>query len=482
MSLTLKDIKIILRDTGEVLNYAAFSFIVPTLISLAAREPWTNAAIYFASGLICFLLGRAARNVFYSNHETDIKHGFIAVTLVWIIYTAFASAPYYYIKGIPFIHSYYHVMSALTTTGLTPVSYDTLNYSLVLWQSILSWVGGLGIIVLAGAGILKLYGRTARLVSAEGRAERIRPSIKNTLKEMWKIYLLLTLFGIIILWFSGMSLYEAANYSMSAISTTGMDITSTGLTASHSPWIDLSLIIIMILGSIGFITHYAFIKKRDYNAYYKDLETRILLAIIVVAGGLTFLKMHLYYGGAFETVRNTLFHAVSSATGGGFSLESAKNIGLWDHFVKAVLVAAMFVGGCSGSTAGGIKLYRFWLLIKAVYWKLKEIFLPSGSVFSKKISGIFVKEEEIKEVLLFVLLYIIFIFAGVIILTAQGATTDNAVFEVVSAQSNVGIGTGITHAGMPVASEVMLIINMLVGRLEIIPVIALLGMLISKRR
>ena len=174
-------------------------------------------------------------------------------------------------------------------------------------------------------------------------------------------------------------------------------------------------------------------------------------------------------------IESALFHAFSALTCGGFALISEPLAGLWPDFVKLTLIFAMFVGGSSGSTAGGIKMARFLIFIKSIWWKAKEVLLPRNAMFARKFENIPVSSERIRDICLFILLYITFIFIGTSVLTFNGVGLANALFEVVSAQGNAGISVGVTHAGMNSINELMLIINMFVGRLEIIPIFSLLG-------
>jgi len=159
----------------------------------------------------------------------------------------------------------------------------------------------------------------------------------------------------------------------------------------------------------------------------------------------------------------------------------ATDVASWGDFVKLVLVAAMFIGGSAGSTAGGIKISRFVIFCKSIYWRIKESVLPAKSFFSRKFEGMELGQGEVKEVNQFILLYALFILLGCLVLTLAGNDLGNALFEVVSAQSNSGLSTGIARQGMPLSVEVMLILNMWVGRLEIIPILSAVGFALSTR-
>jgi len=269
---------------------------------------------------------------------------------------------------------------------------------------------------------------------------------------------------------------------MSAISTNGMDITTSGLVGTHngfSPtgvhnyWVDISLIIIMFLGAMSFSLHYLFIKKRNWFVYFKDPEFRLLLLIGLIGTIITGSKIGIW---------SALFHSFSLATCGGFAFSPISIINTWGEFVKMFFVAIVIIGGASGSTAGGIKLSRFIIFIKGIYWKIKESILPEKSYFKRSYAGTNISINQLKEINQFILLWLIFIGIGVLVLTFYGYPLADSFFEVASAQSNAGISTGITEVGMPIGVEIMLIINMFVGRLEIIPILASIGLLLNLRK
>jgi len=374
-------------------------------------------------------------------------------------------------------------MSALTTTGLTVMKtvIDHTPNSLIFWRSLLSWIGGVGIVVLAMAGVLTTYSKASKLIVAEGREERLKPNLKNSVRYIWNIYIGLTFFGVIILYLSGMSVFSAINYSMSAISTTGMDIASQGLVGLHNYAIDISLIAIMLLGAISFSTHYLVLKKRNIAMLWHDAELRVLMLLSLLSSIIILPKMILFYGSNVIGIEQAFFHAISGLTCGGFALVPVTDVAAWEDFIKLALVGAMFIGGSAGSTAGGIKISRFIIFVKSIYWRIKESVLPDKSFFSKRFEGQELSQPQIREVNQFILLYALFILLGCLVLTLAGNDLGNSLFEVVSAQSNAGISTGITQAGMPISVEIMLILNMWIGRLEIIPILSTIGFALSMR-
>ncbi len=479
-----EDVRVVLRDLGTITEWSSLTFIVPLLVALFYFESVSIVVNYVIAGAIAFAIGLVLKNAFAPKLETDLKHAFLTASLFWLLYCAIAAVPFVLTQGMPFVHAYFESMSALTTTGLSVMrfSIDFAPNSIVFWRSFLSWIGGVGIVVLALTGVLSTYSRASKLSVAEGREERIKPNLKNTVKEIWNIYIGLTIFGVLLLYLSGMGLFTAINYSMSAISTTGMDITSQGLAGAHSLAIDASLVVIMLLGAISFSVHYLVMKKRNFGLLLHDAEFKTMVLLGLLATVMILPKMMLLYGSNIVGINQAFFHAFSALTCGGFSLVTAADVMRWDDFIKLVLLAVMFIGGSAGSTAGGIKISRFIIFIKSIYWRIKEAILPAKSFFARKFEGRNLELSEIKAVNQFILLWALFILIGSMVLTLHGNSLADSVFEVVSAQSNAGISTGIVNPGMPLSVEIMLIINMWVGRLEIIPILSAIGFMLSMRR
>jgi trk system potassium uptake protein TrkH len=478
-----EDLRVVLKDVGIVLEYSALTFIAPLLIGIAYLEPIENIAIYFFCGVFAFLAGLAIKKLFGSEQHTALKHAFLTASIIWILYCAIAALPFNLIANMPLLDSFFEAMSALTTTGLSVMKpvIDSAPNSLIFWRSVLSWIGGVGIVVLAMAGVLTTYSKASRLILAEGRDERLRPNLKNSIRHIWNIYIGLTILGVILLYLSGMGLFDSLNYSMSAISTTGMDTTSTGLAGMHNFAIDASLVFIMLLGAISFSAHYLVLKKRNWTVLLHDAEFKVLMLLGLLSGAIILPKMILFYGSNIIGIEEAFFHAFSALTCGGFAIVPIGDMRAWGDYIKLVLVSVMFIGGSAGSTAGGIKISRFIIFCKSIFWRVKESILPEKSFFSRKFENQELSQSDLKEVNQFILLYVLFIIAGCLVLTLAGNSLGNSLFEVVSAQSNAGLSAGIAQAGMPISVEVMLILNMWIGRLEIIPILSTIGFFLSMK-
>lgn len=464
--------KNILKTTGQIIFYSSFTYLIPIILSLFYKEGFAITNTYILLFLLTLVFGLLLFKFIPKKNMFGITmvQSLITVSFVWLVYTFFASLPFHFISHLSLLNSYFESMSSLTTTGLTMYHSVPVLKSLVFWRSFLSWIGGLGIILLTYFGLTKSFSST-KLVSAEGH-ERLRPSIKKTVIDMWLIYLTLTTIGIVLLSVFGMSLFDAFNYSMSAISTTGTQSNALGLGVIGSPAINLILILIMILGATSFILHFNFFKKKSIMVYLKSKQFISMLLIIFVAFILIFIKLKSQY-----SINIVLLNVVSMVTCGGFTTLAPNQLLGFGPFVFLIFIIIMFIGGSTNSTTGGIKVDRFILFIKSIFWKIKQSTLPNIAYFPKRYNGHIVEDSEIKSIYFLILIYLLFIIFGVLILTFYGYSINSSAFEVISAQSNVGLTVGVTSATMPWIPRLMLIINMWVGRLEILPLFALIGIL-----
>ncbi|MCD6330619.1 MAG: TrkH family potassium uptake protein, partial [Thermoplasmata archaeon] len=356
-----------------------------------------------------------------------------------------------------------------------------LPHSIQFWRSFIQWVGGVGVIVLTLVILARPGTGSFTLYRSEAREEKIHPSIISTVKTIWWIYLLYTVIGIIVLLIAGMPAWEAVNHCMTAIATGGFSVKDESM-ASYPTYIQILLVPLMVAGAIAFSTHYELLKGRIKN-FFKDIQTQALLFLLFTgAVALTYININDGSYFSFATsFKYSAFQYISALTCTGFS---TVNIAVWGEEAKLLLSLAMIAGGAAGSTAGGIKLFRLILLTKGVGWKVRRIFLPVRGTFAYRLGGKALDKEEaieeISEAAIVSFLWVILLVIGIfIVMHSTGADLSNAIFEVCSAQGNVGLSSGITAINMDPVAKFMLILNMWVGRLEIIPILILLRAIVK---
>ena len=475
-----EDIKVALKDTGTILFYAGLCFFIPIILAVLMDKNPDTLFFYAVSALGLFALGYLLRKIPVKK-DTETKHAMLSIVLIWIFFCFFASLPFVFIMKVSLLDAFFETMSTLTTTGLSVMipMLDTMPPSLIFWRSFLGWVGGIGIVLMAFIGLMTTYSKTTKLLVAEGHGDQLKENLKVSVKKITFIYVLLTILGIVLLIISGQTIWQAVNYSMSAISTNGMDISSIGLNAINNGWapvglnnywVNISLVVMMVMGSMSFALHYLFLRKKNWLVYFKDPEFRLLLLLGFVTTLIVATKIGLLNG---------FFHTFSLITCGGFALVTGIELAAWPEFVKFLWVPIVIIGGAAGSTAGGIKLSRTIIFVKGIYWSIRKTLLPEGSYFRREYNGQKISGNTVKQVNQFILLWLVFIVIGVIVISSYGYPLADVIFEVASAQSNAGISAGISNVFAPVGVKIMLIINMFVGRLEIIPIMASIGLLLS---
>ena len=456
-----------LHFLGFILLVLGAVMLAPTPVAFLANE--THLLPYFiVPAAIAIALGFFLRRRFQPT-EITLGKAMVLVTFAWIVFATFSSIPYIFGNNMAVEDAYFESMSGFTATGLTMVSnIEGVAPTILFWRSLTEWVGGMGVIVLFLAALIGA-GRAARkMYAAEARVERIEPSIRETARSLWKIYVLLTLLGIIGLYFAGTpTLFEAVNHSMTGIATGGFSIRNTSFAGYGSPVLAIT-IFIMMAGAINFVI-YRKIMAGDWRELFKNIEFRLMLVLIALATLLLVWSVGL---------RDALFQSSSALTGTGFSTADLQT---WGDPQKGLLALLMIIGGGYGSTSSAIKLIRTVIIVKAVHWMIKRSFMPQRAVVPMKISGRIYSEQEMLSAAIYAFIYIIVLVIGAVVLMVVGPySAMNSLFESASAQGNVGLSVGITSVAMPISGKISIIIQMLVGRLEIIPAIAFISYLISK--
>ncbi|MEA2054544.1 MAG: TrkH family potassium uptake protein [Candidatus Thermoplasmatota archaeon] len=477
----MKNAKIILRDTGAILLTVGIATIFASIIPLIFKEH-ENALWMIVTVLTFFSVGGFFRLLGRGDGEPKIKHAMAIAALSWLIISLISTIPFYFIENMDFLSSFFEAVAGWTGTGLTMIAKESeLPYTIQFWRTFTQWVGGVGVIVLTliilarpGTGSFTLY-------RSEAREEKIHPSVISTVKSIWWIFLLYTGIAILALFIAGMPVWEAINHAMTGLATGGFSVKDDGI-ASYGTIIQIVIIPLMVAGAISFAAHYDLLNKK-IKKFFKDVQTQALLFIIFSGMVILTLINMGGYSTFLESFKYSAFQFASALTCTGFQTADVVS---WSSSAKMILSFAMVIGGAAGSTAGGIKLFRAVLLAKGAGWRIKRIFLPPKSSFSHKLGGKILSNEEameeVNEAATMSFLWMILLFIGVIVLLlTTGGSLDNVIFEVCSAQGNVGLSTNITSIDMNSVAKFMLIINMLIGRLEIIPILVLLRSIIAGR-
>jgi trk system potassium uptake protein TrkH len=381
------------------------------------------------------------------------------------------------------LSAFFESVSGWTGTGLTMVNReDYLPYTLQFWRSLIQWVGGVGVIVLTLSILARPGTGSFVLYKGEARDQKTHPSIISTVRTIWWIFLLYTIVGIFVLiiigFFSsnGMDPWISINHAMTGLATGGFSVTDDSI-AGFGAVSQFAIILLMIFGSIAFAAHYDLLKGK-IKKFLSDSQFKAMILLFIFGIiSLSLININLFKNNLFESVGQSSFQFISALTCTGFS--SVENLFEWSESAKLILAIAMIIGGAAGSTAGGIKLFRAILLYKGVGWRIKRAISTPRRVFVHKLGEKPLSKEIamdlINEAAIISFMWIILLSFGVLVIASvfPKETLGNVIFEVCSAQGNVGLSIGITEINMSPVAKIMLIINMWIGRLEIIPVIVL---------
>ena len=464
---------IIFKLLGYIILGISASLCFPLALAIATGD---GGELALAASLLVGLTVGGGTVLYFKTgpHEINHKEGILFVVMAWVAAVAVGTLPYLfspYFSGItdPFFES----MSGFTTTGATILAdIEGLPQSLHLWRALTHWLGGMGIIVL-GIAILPLIGAGGTvLYNAEfsgAGSEKLKPRIAETASALWKVYFFFTLLEYIALRFAGMTRFDAICHAFSTMATGGFSTKALSIESFGSPLIEYIIILFMFISGLNFALHYRFMVKREIKVFVRDSESLAYLGIAFVATAAITIALLLNSSSSVEeSFRMALFQVVSTMTCTGFTSTDWEK---WVPFTQFILLALMFIGGCAGSTAGGIKVSRFVLLRRVISREFRRITAKRG-VFSIWKDGKAVPESTINSLLNLVYLFFIVNFFISLVLVATGLDIVTAISAATTCMSNVGPGLGQVgaydnYSGLPSLAKWALISGMLIGRLEL---------------
>jgi trk system potassium uptake protein TrkH len=469
-----KDIKIIAYFLGKIMQGIGAIILIPIIIAIIYQEHH-HLIGFIIPAIISIGLGTVlSKAIGIDTHKNKVrlKHGMMISSLAWLWAAFVGSLVMLIILDISFLDAFFENMSAWTSSGFTIFeNVEILPKSILFLRSLEQWVGGLGVVVLIIAIFIHSGKAAARLYQSEARDEKIKPSMFNTLKKILQIYFIYTLIGVILFLIAGMPVFDSINNAFTTIATGGMSIKNANMGFYNNNIFYLISIFLMILGATSFLTHYRAFKTKGI-AILKDLQFKIMICLIIIA------SIIIYFATTFMPM-NVVYHVISAITTTGANIDSTTNITLMEPIMEVILLFLMLIGASAGSTVGAIKLSRVITSLRGIYKNILNIISPEGRVVTVKIADKQIKENEIQEASTYIVLYLFFIFLGWIVLVLHGYDGMNSLFEVTSAQGNVGLSTGIINGSLEYGAKIMMIFNMWIGRLEIIPVLVILRSLIE---
>jgi trk system potassium uptake protein TrkH len=452
------------------------------IVALAMAAPLAAAVIYGEEGMIR-ALGITMGAVFVLALPTALLtrkgqirintgDGFSLVFLAWTAACFLGAAPYYlsgYIGNFP--DAFFESVSGFTTTGATIIpDTEIMPRSLLFWRAMTHWLGGMGIVVLSVALLPLLGAGGFQLVKAESpgpEKDRIIPKITSNAKLLWLLYVAFTVLEIFLLKMGGMDWLDAAIHSFSTMATGGFSSKNASIAAYQSPGIQWVIILFMILAGFNFTLLYRLLQGK-YRDVLNNSEARAYFLIILLSGGIVFFALLPRGAPAEETLRHALFHTASVLTSTGFSLGDHN---LWPPLAQGVLFFLMFIGGCSSSTAGGIKVVRWLVLFKQGKNELMRLLYPRG-VFAIRLNKKVGRKDVVYGVAGFVFLYLVLVFAAALLVSTAGLDLFSCLNAGLLTVGNIGLGLGSFSSGtaflpFPAYIKWGLSFIMIAGRLEL---------------
>lgn len=464
--------RIVLHIAGLINIILSLVLLIPLFVSLFFDEGDTRVFLYSfvvtgAVGVFLYFLFKA------SYEDLTHRHGFLIVAVCWLSASFFSSVPFIFSGHFPsVVDAVFEAVSGLTTTGASILDdVEGLSHGLLFWRSLTHWLGGLGIVIF-GLAILPLLGiggmQIFKAEASGASSEKLAPRVKAMARILLSVYLILSFVHLVFLIISGMDIFDAFNHTFSTIATGGFSTKGASVGEYNNFFIELVIMFFMVLGATNFALHYRFFRE-GIKVYFKNGEFRFYIAVLAVSTFLVTLNIWgTVYGGFFESLRYSSFQVISIMTTTGYS---TADYVAWPVFSQGMLMMLMFFGGTAGSTTGGIKCIRILLLFKVGYREIYKLIHPHA-VKPVKLNGRPVDQDILNAVMGFTFLYLaVFVFSSAI-LTMQGIDFVTSVSSVAASLGCVGPALGATgpmsnFLHLPVLSKLVLIIDMLLGRLEL---------------
>ncbi len=474
---------VIQRILGLLLMLFSFTMLPPVLVSWfysdGAVMPFVIAfLVTFVTGTVCWFPVR--------QHRADlrVRDGFVVVVMFWSVLAIFGALPFLLSSepSISITDSIFESMSGLTTTGATVISgLDALPRSVLYYRQQLQWLGGMGIIVLAVAVLPMLGIGGMQLYRAETpgpmKDNKLTPRITETAKALWYIYLTLTIACGLSYWIAGMSGFDALAHAFSTVAIGGFSThdLSMGYFFTNEPMIEIVAIVFMFLSGINFALHFLAWRSHGPSPYFGDTEFKVYAVILLAAATLT--SGYLYWTSTFESVGESVlrgvFQAVSIGTTTGFTVSEYHT---WPGILPIMLLMLSFIGGCAGSTGGGMKVIRVVMLMKQGAREILRLVHPSAQI-PVKVGNKALSDRVVEAVWGFFSLYVVCFCVMSLIMVATGLDFVTAFSAVAACMNNLGPGLGDVGSNYTSINDVgkwVLCFAMLLGRLEIFTLLVLL--------
>ena len=468
--------KMIRYIVGSIIMLEAALLLLPILTAIVYGE-WNTLRVFAGSALFCIVAGALLRGKKPENTTIFSVEGYVSVALCWVALSICGAIPLC-VSGVlqnPF-DAFFEIVSGFTTTGSSVMqSVEGAPRAILMWRSFSHWIGGMGVLVFILALLPMKGGSVMNLMKAESPGPTVSkfvPRVRGTAKILYQIYLGMTLFTIAALLLSGMKTFDSVTLAMGAAGTGGFAVLNSGC-AVYTPLQQWILTIAMIAFGVNFNFYYLMLCKKG-KAAISSQEVRAYFLIILLAGGVISWNTYPMYHSIGEAVRTAFFQVGSIITTTGYS---TTDFDLWPELSKCILVMLMFIGACAGSTGGGIKVSRILILLKTVKKELGSIVHPR-SIKRIRFDDHPVEHEVLRAINVFLIVYLVIYSFSMLIISIDGFSFETNFTAVAATLNNIGpgldqVGPTSNFFGYSPVSKLILIFDMLAGRLELFPMLIL---------
>ena len=470
----------IARFIGKILLVEA-AFMLPACgISIYQHEEAAVQAFLITILLTVLMGGALVVTVRTEKKGFHAKEGLVCVGISWIVLGLFGALPFFLSGSIPhYVDALFEIVSGFTTTGASILpEVELLPMGILYWRSFSHWLGGMGVLVFllaVSSGDERSKGFTMHILRAESpgpKVGKLVPRMKKTAEILYILYMILTVLNIIFLLIGGMPLFDSICTAFGTAGTGGFGIKNDSI-AGYSPYLQNVCTVFMLLFGVNFSCYYMLL-LRQVKSVFKDEELRLYLGVVFGSIVLIVWNLRGYYGTLGETIRHAAFQVASIVTTTGFA---TTDFDLWPAFSKAVLLCLMMLGACAGSTGGGFKCGRALLVLKGLRRSVRQIVHP-GKVEVVRVNGRTVEEKVLENTNAYLAAYTLIIVASFFLVSVDGFSVTTNLSAVLACFNNIGpgfemVGPTCNFSGFSMFSKLVLIMDMLAGRLEIFPILIL---------
>lgn len=467
--------KMVLNTIGRIMILEAVLMLLPAGVSLIYKE-FTGLFAFLITACISAVLGSLLILLCKTRDQVIFaRDGFVTVGLAWVVLSLIGALPFYISREIPnYIDAFFEIVSGFTTTGASILrDVEAMSHGMLFWRSFSHWIGGMGVLVLIMAIIPNISDRSIHIMRAEMPGpvvDKILPRIKDTAKILYIIYIVLTAVEVVFLLLGGMPLFDSLVHALGTAGTGGFGIKADSI-GGYSPYLQWVITIFMLIFGVNFNIYFLILIKR-FKSALKSTELWTYFGIVLTAIALIAFNISPYYNSFSDTIRHSAFQVASLTTTTGYS---TVDFNLWPTFSKAIILLLMFFGACAGSTAGGFKISRILIICKTIGREFERLLRPR-SVRIVKNEGKSVDEKVISSVTTYLAVYIVSFVAIFLLLSLDKFGFETNFTAAASCFNNIGpgldaVGPMSSYADYSIFSKIVLSIAMLLGRLEIFPLI-----------